>query len=132
MTPLPRIRGFTIIEVLVAMTIMAATFAVLFRIFASVTTSTRVAAEYRYALAVAESKMAELSADYDFLGGERTGVDGDIRWRQRVNRLESSTMLRLPGKQQLHQLQVDAFWYEYNDEKRVSISTIRFRDYVQR
>lgn len=76
--------GFTLVEVLVAFTILALSVGIVTVIFGN---GLRVAASadgYTRAIAVAESKIAEFSLPDNLQPGQAQGIAGDIRWQTLV------------------------------------------------
>ncbi len=79
-------RGFTLVEVLVAFTILAFSLAALFPVFSDSMRATRVSGEYAVAIAFARSRIAE----YDATGeaGVEEGEYADAYyWRLETKRL---------------------------------------------
>ena len=123
--------GFTLIEVLVALTIMAAAFAVLFRIMTAANLGTRSSIEYRTALAIAESKMAELVANENYSSGERAGTDGMMHWQQRVSVATSMPLSAAENGYAMRRFDVDVVWRTAHARRVVSLSTLRYRNVDQ-
>lgn len=67
-------RGFTLLEVLVAFTLLAVLFGVLFEVFAGGLASVRKGEAHGYATLLAQSKLAELSVGPQFAAGSRSGA----------------------------------------------------------
>lgn len=75
-------RGFSLIEVLVAFTILALVLSVLFEIFSSGLKRTRLAEEYTHAALLAQSQLARLGVEAPIAPGEQGGrIDDTYRWR---------------------------------------------------
>jgi prepilin-type N-terminal cleavage/methylation domain-containing protein len=122
-----RETGFTLIEVLVSLTIMAAAFAVLFRIMTAANLGVRSSFEYRTALAIAESKMAELVAgDNSF--GEITGSNGKMHWQQRVSVAASLPLSVAANGYAMHRFEVEVAWQTGRKNRAVSLTTLRYRN----
>lgn len=80
-----RQRGFTLIEVLVAMVILATTYGVLLKIFGGAIRNTDRIEDYRTALVIAESTLALAVANANEMpDGE---VDDKFRWRVQSEQL---------------------------------------------
>ncbi len=81
-----RLYGFTLIEVLVAFTITAASLGIIFQIYAKGATAMTLANEYAQASAIAEAKLAGVSADHKILGFQKRGrVDNKYDWEIRID-----------------------------------------------
>jgi general secretion pathway protein I len=84
-------RGFTLLEVLVALAIVGPALALLFSQGVASVTTTRTAARYEEAISRARSRLATLS-DRNLIAGERSGDDGSgFRWRTRIAQLATTT-----------------------------------------
>ena len=82
--------GFSLLEVLVAFTILALTLGVLWQIFSATAQRARVVQETHRAVMLAESKMSELALTDLVRAGEDAGeVDATFRWQRRVEPLEA-------------------------------------------
>lgn len=78
-----RQKGFTLLEVIVALAIMGLCTTVILRIFASVSGATGINANYYQALEIAETQMSLLLASEE--AGRRTsGSVDDFRWQSSV------------------------------------------------
>ncbi|EKE75974.1 type IV pilus modification PilV family protein [Gallaecimonas xiamenensis] len=78
-------RGFSLLEVLVAFAILAATLGVLMSIFSLSTRSYQSAHNRQLALTLAQSKLAELAAQPRLNPGSDSGrLEGSFRWTSRV------------------------------------------------
>lgn len=80
-----RERGFSLLEVIVALAVLGICVTVILQIMSSVTTATRITDDYAQALSIAETRMALLVAQ-DNPAGVDTGKVGDMfRWRSQVS-----------------------------------------------
>lgn len=80
--PFRRAAGFSLIEMLVAMVILALSLGVLYQAAAGATRNVRMDERYTYAVQIAQSLLAE----YPFVkreGVSASGVMGDLRWQLR-------------------------------------------------
>jgi general secretion pathway protein I len=84
----PFSRGFSLIEMLVAMAIMGLALSVLYQSASGATRNVRVSAEYSQALALAESTMEAFSAAL-FVGKQEAGEHGSFEWSARAEPLGS-------------------------------------------
>lgn len=79
-----RERGFTLIEVMVAFTILALTVGVVSLIFSNGLNTATTADAYTRAMAVAHSKLAELNLPDSLRPGQAQGQVADLRWQTRI------------------------------------------------
>jgi general secretion pathway protein I len=84
-------RGFSLLEILVAFSIMALSLGVLMEIFADAARNADLARNQMRATALARSLLARTALDATLTGGEHEGTDGPLRWRLRVAPYEGST-----------------------------------------
>ncbi len=94
-------RGFTLLEVLVAFTLLAIFFGALFRVFAGGLSVTRSGEAQSYAVLLAQSKLAEIGADHRIGPGshfgefDRSGSEGPrYRWRAELVRYSEDELGR--------------------------------------
>ena len=81
-----RARGFTLLEILVALTMFAVVGGTLLQLFDSGLRSARIATERAHAALLARSKLAELLAYNDLQAGQLSGdLDGDYRWQAKLH-----------------------------------------------
>ena len=77
-----RDRGFTLVEILVALTLFAVVGGALLQLFQSGLRNVRVADDYSHAVFLARSKLTELQAHNHLLPGELSGAfPGGYRWQ---------------------------------------------------
>ena len=81
----PRRAGFSLIEVMVAVAVLAVAVTGLTRGLATALGSSRDSAHYTQAVQLAESRIEFLRADGLFFDGETTGADGAFTWRQTIS-----------------------------------------------
>ncbi len=82
--------GFSLLEVLVAFTILALTLGVLWQIFSATAQRATVVQDTHRAVMLAESKMSELAlTDVIRAGADAGEVDATFRWQRHVEPLEA-------------------------------------------
>lgn len=87
---MPRQRGFTLLEVLVAFVIAAMALGVLFNTALSGAATVRNAGLYETALALAQSRLA-LQGRFVMREGVSEGEDGPFRWRVQTTRVAEAS-----------------------------------------
>lgn len=84
-------QGFSLLEILVAFTIMALSLGIMLNIFSSGVNTAIIAEDYIIATQLAESLMASTGVEQALEAGERSGIEADkYQWRVMVT--ESSDM----------------------------------------
>lgn len=127
-------RGFTLLEVIVALAILSVSAAVLMRIFASSSSIASVSDHYYEAVQIAETQMARLLAE-DHLSTSRSGRVGEqFRWRAKISRYDPDINNPLFKKQRFiddpeviynpYHYEVEVFWGN-NHKRSVRLSTIQ-------
>lgn len=77
--------GFSLLEVIVALAVLAICVSVILRIFSGVTAATRITDDYSTALEIAETQMALLVAQDNPVGSDTGSVGENYRWHSRVS-----------------------------------------------
>ena len=127
-------RGFTLLEVLVAFTLLAVLFGVLFEVFAGGLAAVRDGGSRSHATLLAQSKLAELTADESFAAGSRSGVfespagseGGQLfRWRFSLERYREDDLGSVEGSAVVpFNASIEVSWEEAGRERSVSLSTL--------
>jgi general secretion pathway protein I len=133
-----RNRGFTLIEVLVAVTIASLAFITLFKAAGIGIASTRVAGRYEEAVSRAQSHLAALGFDAKPIDGDLNGDDGGgYHWRLAVEPVAHAKPAKLgedpddgaqptaPPGFTLYKVTVGIAWTEQGREREVVLETQR-------
>lgn len=125
-----RQRGFSLIEILVAFSILALALGVLLNIFSGGLRSAIVSEEYQQALAIAESQLARVGFDLMVEDGVVTGVEqGKFSWRIQGTPFEVPQVKKdqapLAALIRAYKVQVSVEWEEGQDSRSVVLNTIR-------
>lgn len=129
-----RCRGFALLEVLVAFTILATVMGVLFQIFSSGLNRARLAEEYSRAALIAESTMARLGTEEALLPGTSSGrVDDTYRWQMTVEPYDEEANAQTPAALGLrpYRITVQIIWGEGSHERVVPFTTVRLLQGLQ-
>ncbi len=120
-------KGFTLIEVLVAFSILSLTLAAIFSLLSSSSRSTRVADEYSRAVVWAESKLAQLGVSEPLrLGTARGSFDEDYRWElQVVKRPSREAMHSIMYEWALLDVSLRVSWESMGQERDLILNTAR-------
>ena len=80
-----RLRGFTLLEILVAFVVLAAGAGILYRTFSTGINNVGTVAGYTEALGIAEAKLGTVGLEKPLAEGEESGTTEDRRFEWRVN-----------------------------------------------
>ena len=129
-----RCRGFLLMEVLVAFTILALTLGAMFQVFGGGLRAARVGDEYTRAVMFAESRLAALSASAELEEGE-TGdeIDDRYRWRAVVEPYSWAAEgedVEEPANLAVQPLlvRVEVSWEEGGDRRAVTLTSLRLQN----
>jgi len=120
-------KGYTLIEVLVAMMILAMSLTVLMRIFSSGLLSMAISSDYAHAVLLAEAQLAAAGSSQVLVPGETYGNDDDkFRWTRTVeeyipNDLEETERLPVAA----YRVNVLIEWSHFASTRQVNLSTIK-------
>jgi general secretion pathway protein I len=130
-----RERGFTLLEVLVAFTLLALFFGALFQVFASGLAVTRSGETHSRAVLLAKSKLAEIGADHRIGPGSHSGVfdhgarEGPrYRWRAELERYVEDDLGRADrGELVPYRVDLEITWDADRNEGGLSLSSLVLR-----
>lgn len=127
-------RGFTLLEVLVAFTLMAVLFGALFEVFAGGLAISRKGEARSHAALLAQSKLAELLAGTQFASGSRSGyMDLDLsevgdtryRWTLEIDRYRGDDLGETDrGPMVPYTVTLRLSWEEDDREQKLELSTL--------
>jgi general secretion pathway protein I len=115
-------RGFTLLEVIVALAILAVGFALAMELLANGVRSAKASEDYTQAVLLAQQKMAEIAVTRDLAGRSDAGeFGGGFRWIAEVQPIEQEETL--PGR--LYNVRVRVTWPGRRGEKSIDLQTLR-------
>jgi general secretion pathway protein I len=120
-------RGFTLLEVLIAMMILTISIVVIFQLFSGGLRSAKLSDEYTRAIFHARAKMEEALLAQRLREGETEGIiEEDYRWRLSIVPMESEEDSGfLPSSiEALFRVTVDVFWNDGERERTFTIRTL--------
>jgi len=121
----PPTAGFTLLEVLVSLAILAGALAVMFQVFSRTLETAADAKSRTIAASLAQSLLARVGSEISLKEGESAGVfDDGFRWRLRVSAYDPDHFGELPLARP-YEVAVDVLWDVRNKGQRVHLSTLR-------
>lgn len=118
----PRQRGFSLLEVLVAFSVLALSLAVLMQVFSATTRNVAVGADYTRALVLAESLLAAAGESLPLATPAREGAEGGLRWRLQSVPLNDPNG---PSRVLPYHVRVTVTWTSATRERSVSLDTLK-------
>jgi len=118
--------GFTLIETLVAMSILSISLVIILQLFSGGLKSSRLSDNYTRAIFYAREKMEEILLDDNFTDRAMEGeFNDDFEWKVQTLRLEPAQEgeARLPVD--IFSIKVNVNWHEGSKEKHFEISTLK-------
>ncbi len=122
-------KGFTLIEVIIALSILAIGLMVIIELFSGGLRLGRISKEYTQALNYASTKMEEVFIQKSLDEGEVEGeFDKNFHWRVGVRKmdllpLEKEVDFKLPAE--LYHIRIDVMWNSGTKQKMTSIESYR-------
>lgn len=126
-----RARGFSLIEILVALTLFAVVGGALLQLFQSGLRTARLADAHTHAVFLARSKLTELEAHSHLQAGTLSGsFDDDYRW-EAVLRQDAEPDTDRPRWLQPLDLVLTVRWGEPGDEREFSLHSLLLTQRVE-
>ncbi len=122
-------QGFSLLEVLVAFSILALSLSVLFQIYSRGTQSTALSHDYNRAVIIAQSKMAELDQERKIVLGEKNGTtDEEVQWQRIVSEYQDPDPEFFNRNYQLVDVEVIIRWTTMGRDYDFSLKSRRITD----
>ncbi|MET0067241.1 MAG: prepilin-type N-terminal cleavage/methylation domain-containing protein [Candidatus Thiodiazotropha sp.] len=126
--PIPgclRQRGFSLLEVLVAFTLLATTFGVVMQALSSNSRGLALAGEHSRAALIAESKLAQVGTLYPLEAGYQEGdLETGYHWRLSMSEFGAEQGYL---KQSAFRVRVEVSWGPAARERRYLLTSLRYR-----
>ncbi len=122
--------GFSLLEILVAFSIMAMAMGILLRIFSGGVNTAILVSDYTQAIQIAESQLAVVGIEDELEEGENSGTFADkFRWNTVITAfdpgMDDFTVEQLPVEP--FQVQVTVEWGEGKGVRSFSLDTLRLK-----
>lgn len=121
--PLLRHAGFSLLEVLVALSILSLSLGVLMPSFGNFSRSTALSGDFRQAMMIAESRLAAAVATREY---DASGVDaGRFAWEFGYAPFEFDDAVTLPAKIAPLQIVIVVTWTDGRKTRSLSLTTVQ-------
>ena len=114
-------RGFTLIEVLVALAILGIAVVTIIQLFSQGLRLLKLSGDHQQAVLLADQKIREIEQKSE---GIDSGQDGEFAWERRVDREPVPEELRLQGSSQLQIFRVSV-QVRWSGNRSVEVATLR-------
>lgn len=124
-------RGFSLLEILVAFSILALSLGVLFQIYSRGSNVTALSRDYSQALIVAQSQLAALNLTRKITLGEESGLSkSGIKWQRRLfaNEEEQNAGIAFNQKYQLINVEVVVHWETLGRPHNFTLKSLRLAE----
>ncbi|OOO03506.1 MAG: hypothetical protein USCGTAYLOR_00230 [Chromatiales bacterium USCg_Taylor] len=125
-------RGFSLLEVLVAFSILAIALGVLLQIFATALRSSKLGAEYTEAVLWAESLLAGADLETAPPGEETGDIAGRYQWTRHVQPYIPAHLDPAKLPLDAYRVTVSVLWQEAAKRRAVTLTSLRLRPRLRR
>lgn len=125
-TSFRRQNGFSLLEILVAFSILALSLGVLLNIFSTGLRSAMISDEYIHAVAIAESLLAKAGIESTLEQGESHGIEEDkYSWNIHIEPYADDVIDLEKGRITPYRITVTVDWKEVEEERSIVLNTLR-------
>ena len=118
-------RGFTLLEVLVSLVILAGALAVMFQVFSRTLDTSSDARARTIAAGLGQSLLARIGSEIRIKEGESSGeFDGGFRWRLRMTPYDPGHFGEMPVVHP-YEIAIDVTWNDRSRVQSVHLSALR-------
>jgi general secretion pathway protein I len=114
-------RGFTLLEVLVAFSILTVSLGVLFQIFSKGTSAVILGNEYSQAIIIAQSRLASAGIEGEYSGEENE----TYRWTTTIRPYDSGDDLETNFGISRREIEIVVDWYSQGKKHSVKLNTLK-------
>lgn len=121
-------QGFSLLEILIAFSILAFSITILLNIFSGGLRRAMVSEEYQQAVIIAQSKLAAAGVEEELDNGEQSGdIEEKYFWSVQVEAFDLGTLDLDPENQKAvpFQVKVTVEWLAGQDNRRFELTTIK-------
>lgn len=131
-TRVSRQQGFTLLEILVAFSILAISLGVTINIFSRGLRSAMISDQYVHAVAIAQSLLARTGVESELQESASSGVERQFQWFVRVTPYMTDVLPGADAQQQptltLYEIIVEVAWQEESENRSLVLTTLRMAE----
>ena len=123
-----RQAGFSLLEILVAFSILALSLGVLLNIFSTAMRGVGLGEEYSKATSLLDARLAALGSEIPVESGSQSGSEGEgpeYRWQITLSPYGEVDQFQALGELELFQVDVEVTWEAGGGQRRIAVSTLR-------
>ncbi|QMU60533.1 MAG: prepilin-type N-terminal cleavage/methylation domain-containing protein [Gammaproteobacteria bacterium] len=118
--------GFTLLETLVALSVLAISLGVVYQVFSSALQSSTLADDYAQASMYADSHLAEIGKKVHLLPGVTEGAyNKRYRWKLEVQPLDGSSSRSIVETVKRYQVVLNIYWQARRGQRSIRATTFR-------
>lgn len=118
--------GFTLLETLVALSVLAISLGVTYQVFSSALKGSSLADDYAQASMYADSHLAEIGSRVNTYSRVTEGVYNDrYRWKLEITPLDQSNATAVVKTVKRYQVTLNVFWQSGTVQRSISATTFR-------
>ena len=119
-------RGFTLLETLVALSVLAISLGVTYQVFSSALRGSTLADDYAQASMYADSHLAEVGKNVHLLPSVTEGTYNQrYRWKLEVQSLDASSSRSVVETIRRYQVVLNVYWRSSSGERSIRATTFR-------
>jgi general secretion pathway protein I len=121
-------QGFSLLEILVAFSILALSLGLILKIFSSGLQTAGLAENYTLAVEIAESLLAKTGEEQKLALGESSGQKNDyFNWRIQITAIELEISPQLPPSlaEQIVQVKITVSWGDEKNPRSIDLTTLK-------
>ena len=118
--------GFTLLETLVALSVLAVSLGVTYQVFSSALRGSTLADDYAQASMYADSHLAEIGKRVNKLSRITEGTYNDrYRWKLEILPLDQTNSRSVIETVRRYQIKIDVYWKSGSGQRSISATTFR-------
>lgn len=118
-------KGFTLIEILVAMLLLSVSFVLILQLFSGGLKAVKLSEDYNRAIFIAREKMEEAIAINQFTDGDIASGETDDGYQWSVKVVDTKSDVNMPFSLSLFKVSVNIYWVSGIKDKHFDLNTLK-------